>query len=362
MESVTPDQPKSIGILSNADILFGTYVPAIDRLKIISSEAFEDIIREWIWGYLIKRKIYQDCKKCSGGGDKGRDVIAIADELNDVWDNYQCKHYDHPLAPTDIWLELGKFCYYTFTKEYSLPRAYFFMSPQGIGPKFNGLLEKPETLKSELLAKWDKECKSNITTGSDINLTEDLKEYISKLDFSIFKGCDPQRLINELKKTSYFAGRFGGGLIKPRTQPAVPTVVASQEMVYTRQLLDAYADHTKVKIEKLQDIEPLTELKEHFTRQRESFYSADALRQFSRDNLPPDVDYFEDLKDEVFTGVVDVCNKKYDDGYARVIATTVQAKNIQLNSSALNHYINQKDREGICHHLSNDNRLAWVKK
>jgi hypothetical protein len=132
-------------------------------------------------------------------------------------------------------------------------------------------------------------------------------------------------------------------------------------MVYTKQLLEAYSDHKKSNIHDLPALDKFEDLREHFIRQRESYYYADSLRQFSRDNLPPEVDYFEDLKSEVYTGVVDVYSKDFIDGYERLIATVIQAKIIQINGNALTNYVKQNDREGICHHLANDNKLIWVK-
>ncbi|UUW07083.1 hypothetical protein NLG42_13320 [Flavobacterium plurextorum] len=41
---ISPEEPKSIGLLSNSDVILGTSIPAIDLLKIVSDSEFEDII------------------------------------------------------------------------------------------------------------------------------------------------------------------------------------------------------------------------------------------------------------------------------------------------------------------------------
>ena len=77
----------------------------------------------------------------------GRDITAATGPEDDApWDNYQCKHYKDPLAPGDVWLELGKLIYYTQRGEYTFPRKYFFVAPQGAGNKLSRLLRKPEQL------------------------------------------------------------------------------------------------------------------------------------------------------------------------------------------------------------------------
>ncbi len=363
LSEIDLQKPSTTGRLSNNDILFGPQVPAIDRLKIISADDYEAVVNEWGNGFLVPLGKYVLVKRCSGAGDMGRDIIAVVSNETKEWDNYQCKHYDHPLAPGDVWIEIGKLLYYTFKEEYTVPRAYYFVAPQGIGPSLNLLLDKPTDLKSELYSVWDKKCKSAIVKNTAIEITDDFRKHIDSIDFSIFHGYEPQQFIEEHKSTTYHATRFGGGLKKRRQEAAKPPATpGSDELVYTHQLFEAYSDHKKQEIRDQNALKPFDDLNEHFTRQRESFYTADSLRQFSRDNLPEEVDYFEELKSEVYTGVIDVHGLPYQDGYERLLKTVIQAKAIQIGGNPLVDYINMKDREGICHHLANDKKLIWVKK
>ena len=59
------------------------------------------------------------------------DVIGIVEEDGAVWDNYQCKHYEKPLTPSDVWVELGKLCYYTMVGEYLASAKVQVRSSQG---------------------------------------------------------------------------------------------------------------------------------------------------------------------------------------------------------------------------------------
>src|SRR2546427_7640705 len=47
----------------------------------------------------------------------GIDIAGFADDkrLKGVWDNYQCKHYDHALRPGDVWVEFGKVIWYSYS-------------------------------------------------------------------------------------------------------------------------------------------------------------------------------------------------------------------------------------------------------
>ena len=49
----------------------------------------------------------------------GVDVAAFlkSPQFSDGWHNYQCKHYDHSLYPSDIWVEIGKIIYYSHQGE-----------------------------------------------------------------------------------------------------------------------------------------------------------------------------------------------------------------------------------------------------
>ena len=74
------EEPKYNKDISNRQLLIGNYVPPIDRLKVMSADEFEELIEEWVYGYLMQK--YEKVKKIdkvirlAGAGDKGRDVVA----------------------------------------------------------------------------------------------------------------------------------------------------------------------------------------------------------------------------------------------------------------------------------------------
>jgi len=64
----------------------------------------------------------------------GVDVAGFCSDqrFEGIWDNFQCKRYDHALRPSDIWVEIGKIIYYSYKNEYKVPRNHYFIGSQGV--------------------------------------------------------------------------------------------------------------------------------------------------------------------------------------------------------------------------------------
>ncbi|MGL9649951.1 hypothetical protein Q7I60_18615, partial [Escherichia coli] len=93
-------------------------------------------------------------------------------------------------------------------------------------------------------------------------------------------------------------------------------------------------------------------------RQRERFYHAESLKNFARDTVPAGT--FDALQDEIYHGVIDVCEDYHLSGFARMKETMKHATTIAVTSNPLVTSIKTQDRQGICHQLANDDRLIWV--
>jgi len=106
--------------------------------------------------------LYVKVERLSGPGDKGRNVVGFtgAPDSNPEWDNYQCTHYRLPLQPKDIWVELGKICYYAFNGDYRPTRKYRFVAPNEVSPTLKELLKTPGGLKNGLKQNWHNYCKN----------------------------------------------------------------------------------------------------------------------------------------------------------------------------------------------------------
>lgn len=351
--------PKPVTSSASA-VATGQYVPPIERIKIFSNSQWEDFVLEWADSL---RDRYDRVERCGGAGDMGRDVIAFAppDDGTEVWDNYQCKHYDHPLRPSDVWLELGKLVYYTYTGQFSYPREYFFVAPQGAGTELANLFRRPEELRAGLFKNWEKKCAKKITKKTEVPMDADLKAYINGLDFSIIGYIPPLRIIEQHVDTRYHVSRFGGGLPDRPSATAPPGNPADHELGYITKLMEAYGDHLNRDVATLADIDFENDLKEHCVDSRIQFYSAESLRSFSRDYLPPGE--FQKLQDEVHEGIRDDIRDDYPSGYKRLLAVVKTARNLQITSHALVTKLTVRDRGGICHQLANDkDEVRWVKK
>jgi hypothetical protein len=366
-ELVEVQEPRYITKVTNFQLLVGSYVRPNDKLKIVSPDEYEEIIEEWIFGYLHNE--YEKVVRVGGAGDKGRDVIALVKDSRDgkeVWDNYQCKHYDAPLAPSQMWVEFGKLCYYSYIGAYNIPRKYYLVSPHGVGGKLYDFILNPATFKTELIKEWDNYCLKKITKTKHVPLTGAFKKYVDEFDFSIVDVINPIEFIQQFEQTSYFPLRFGGGLNKmPERPKSAPDEISQNEMMYVKKLLNAYGSHKKRQINSLEDLKIDKRLWSHFNRQRMYFYQAESLKVFERDSMPNGVHAFEELKEEIFHGIIDTVYSEYQDGFERVKATMQQSRTLVVSSENIfSHFVNGNDKSGICHHLANDEGLeeevVWV--
>jgi hypothetical protein len=348
--------PSEPAPASASTVQGGALIPHIERIRLFSPEQWEDFVLEWADSL---RSQYSNVERCGGAGDMGRDVIAFHKDYPYLWDNYQCKHYRDPLRPTDVWIEFGKLVYYTMKGEYSWPSLYFFVAPRGVGTSLSNLLKDPQKLRSELKAKWDKHCRDKITKECPVALDSTLTQYIDTLDFSIFRAKQPLRMIDEHAETRWHVVRFGGGLPNRPPIDAPPATLAEKELSYVTKLLEAYADYIGKDVESYEAI-PNPDLRDHFSESRIQFYSAESLRAFSRDTLPPGE--FKKLQGEFYGGIMDEIRSDHPDGYRRVIAVVKLARLLQLSAHALIATLTQLDRAGICHQLANDNEnVGWVR-
>jgi len=341
-----------------SQVILGPSIPPQQRLLTYSPDQWEDFVHEWVH-YCLK-KSYMQVQRFSGAGDMGIDVVGFVDDqrLEGVWDNYQCKHYNHGLTPGDAWPELGKIIWYSFKGEYVIPRRYYFVSPWGSGTKLSRLLGNVTKLREELIANWDKNVKGAITSTQEVPLDAALRAYVDTFDFSIFVAKTSLQLVDDHRATPVHAARFGGGLPPRPVAGKPPADVASAESRYVTQLLGAYGEHIGTPVTDPSGLAQ-PKLKEHFRRQREAFYEAESLRVFARDTVPPGT--FESLQDDIYDGVIDTHDSDHADGFQKVCAVTKAARDMQIVANALIFCANPKDRDGICHQLVNEERLQWAR-
>ncbi|GIK88055.1 MAG: hypothetical protein BroJett026_35360 [Betaproteobacteria bacterium] len=351
-----PSDPASP--VTSAQVTHGPILPPQQQLLIYSPDQWEDFVQEW--AHYCLKKTYKQVRRYSGAGDLGIDVAGFLDDkrLEGAWDNYQCKHYDHAITPSEVWVEFGKVIWYSFIHEYTKPRRYCFVSPRGAGTRLGRLLDNATNLRGELIANWDRYVKAHITSTREITLDSTLLAYVNAFDFSIFEAKTSMELVDDHRATPVHAARFGGGLPQRPAVEQPPSVVAPAESRYVTQLLGAYAEHMGAPVSDLSALST-QKLKDHFRRQREAFYHAESLRVFARDTVPAGT--FESLQHDIYDGVADTHDAPHCDGYEKVCAVTKAAREVQITANALISCTKPKDRDGICHQLVNEERLRWTR-
>ncbi|MDP9702409.1 hypothetical protein J2T16_005387 [Paenibacillus intestini] len=364
MEALREINKPKVQNLTNQQILYGMAItiPAIELLSLFSDAEFEKFIQEWATGYLLEINGYKKVYRNAGAGDKGRDVVACHDELGEVWDCYQCKHYDHALAPSDVWVEFGKLCYYTFKNEFTIPKKYIFATSKGIGPLLKTYIQDPKQLKTNLIINWERHCKNKITDTEIVELTGNFKVYVEQFDFSVVGFLDPLEVIEQHRKTPYYAPRFGGGFNKFREEAITPDETEESELIYVTKLLEAYSEDKGVTFSNADDLADYSLYNNHFSRERIHYHKAQSLASFERDTLPEGANAFVKLKKSVYMGVIDTVESEFISGFARVKEVTKTARSLQLSGNPLISVVEDDDRHGICHHLANDGLIEWVKK
>lgn len=111
-----------------------------------------------------------------------------------------------------------------------------------------------------------------------------------------------------------------------------------------------------------------TDLPEHHQReyqeQRGYFWDAQGLSRNLRDVLE-NQDVFDQLKDDLYDGVIDTCRDNHPNGLKRMRATLTASTRTQLTASVITQFqtlIQNRHRKGMCHVLTNEGRMMWVEE
>ncbi|HOV87817.1 MAG TPA: hypothetical protein PLM79_15765 [Syntrophobacteraceae bacterium] len=359
-DDMKPISPRVAMACSSAEhVSFGVPIPKVIRVATFSPDDWECFVEEWATSL---EDTYVHVARFGGSGDLGVDVVGFVSDrtFNGGWENYQCKRYENPLRPSDIWVEIGKIVYYSFKDEYPPPRKHLFVASRDVGTSLQKLLGDPEKLKEQTKANWGKHCMGEITSTASIPLEGVLLDYFERFDFSIFSAKSVVELIAGHAKTSFHSVRFGGGLPPRPAAAEPPSEHEAIESRYIQQLFEAYEDHLGRSVHKVSDLSAEPKLARDFLRQRERFYHAESLRNFARDTVPEGT--FERLQDEIYYSVIDTCEADHHDGFERMRATVAQAAQLPTTSNPLASVILVQDRQGVCHQLANADRLSWVFK
>lgn len=328
-------------------------------IRSYDDKEWEIFIQEWTSGFDPK---YHFVEINGGAGDKGRDVVGFLGPPNEPtteWDNYQCKHYIRPVAPSDMWTDIGKLCYYTWLGDYTVPRRYRIVAPLEVVPAFKELLKHPEQIRKQLKINWAKHCASEITARHKIPLEGKLAEYVEAFDFKIIGYLTVVEMLAQHARTPFWDIRFKEQSPQRPVDAIPPSEPANSEAVYVRQLLDAYADHEKKDKLTLRDLQQLQNHFRHYNRCRVDFYKAESLYRFTKDFVK--LGSFDEFKQQILDTVIDVHEDDHSSALERLKQTTQEAIKLTPVTGQLSAIALPGDKKGACHHLANEDspRLKW---
>ena len=359
------DPQQKVQVPTAAQVVSGIPVPPVRLLEVMSPDDWEQFTEEWL-SFHKDKGAYHSIRRYSGPGDLGLDVVAFTSEkgFSEDWDSYQCKHYDHPLTPEDVCAEVGKIIYHSFLKTppfnqaCRVPNSHVFVAPRGVGITVGRWLKDADRFKTEILKRWDKQCAGKLGKGISAPLEGELLAYVQAFDFGIFSDRSSVELIAEHAETVFHAPRFGGGLPARGDVPLPPGDPSEHESIYLKKILDAYGEHVGKPVQTIDDVADDQKLAGHYDRQRVLFYSAEALRNFARDRTP--LGTFESLQNDVFNGVIDVCEGAHPNGLERLRSAIITAGSLDVGGNGLASVTRVADKQGVCHQLANEDRLTWV--
>lgn len=343
--------PINSNMPTNFTITSGAPITPLKRLEIMESGEWEIFTLELVTHWKSK---FKKVVRCGGGGDMGRDVIAYT---NDNWENFQCKFYSTKLAVADIVTEVGKHIYYCFIGELNPASFYYFVTPKGCSTDSIKLFQDKTKIKNELISRWDKTCKTKITSTKKINLDNELLAYVNSFNYEIFDDIPPLKLIELHSQTPYHSQRFGNYHKVRQTPPLAPTLLGANEKLYVDALMEAFSENVKTEVD-ISNLNAFPFLVKEFDSARNNFYSTEALAKFSRDWLGDDP--FNDLKDQCYEGISPDLHLPHSNGFVKYMQVQKTSVTITYSSHPLFQFIKVQDKKGLCHHLVNESVFKWV--
>lgn len=142
--------------------------------------------------------------------------------------------------------------------------------------------------------------------------------------------------------------------------------VGVDERRYVDALLEVYGELRGHDNYSLDDLKEDEEHLQHFKRQRDDYFAAEAVRRGTRDIYrETEIDQFVLLKNETYDEVIDLWEDDYQTGMKRLRRVLAQAASTEITASWLARdtvWIGAAQKKGICHMLVNENRLkGWVR-
>lgn len=326
--------------------------PIVKLVRAYDATEWEIFVSEWQKGL----SGYASVKRLGGSGDQGRDVVGLCspDGCQGVWDNYQCKHYEVPLSTPKACEDAGKIIFHAFKGAFTPPRKCSFVAPRGPSTELRDLLLRPDKFKAEVISMWNTRVAGRVVAKEKHLLEGDLELYAKAYDFTTFTYTTIDEILDDHRKTAYWASRFDG-VLPPAPAGVTPSEIAAKESVYVGKLLDVYSEEIGTPISSAADLGAQETLKEDLQKQRVRFYDAEAFMAHYRDQTEPGT--IEDFAEQIHDAI-EPALKPETNGRTRLTAALAAAGQTHP-ASVLAPRAKVRVKQGVCHQLANDDRITW---
>ncbi len=154
-------------------------------------------------------------------------------------------------------------------------------------------------------------------------------------------------------------------LPRPTNVP-IPKVATQEEQVYINELFMAYGDAEGIESFSAENLSSFPDYSDDLEDRRIDFYASETIRRGVLELKGSSLTgQFDVLKDETYNSVKDTAKRTHPNGYERMLAVMEQAVIAPVTNyilSASPYWISGKIKKGVCHHLVNDGKLAWIRR
>jgi hypothetical protein len=198
-------------------------------------------------------------------------------------------------------------------------------------------------------------CASKIISGQNIPIDPALAAVINAFAFHDVHQIGVDEIMIDPSTVPLLFEKYGAD---PGDYPrgTVPANISLEELKYLRALVEAYSEREKTTFADHNAVLAHPTLAADLRDHRERYFEADAFQKFYRDNTSPQI--IATFRKDIHFGVKDKLKAPAADTLARIESVMSQASMISP-AGPLAKYAYVPVKQGVCHHLVNDEEMSW---